>query len=109
LCFADPLIFPVLEYAQKLGLKVQRKLADFVQKQGAVGSVFEIARFGGVGARESPFGVAEQGRFDQARRDGGAIERVERFAVAPCVMVQATAGDDFLAATGFAFYQYGER
>ena len=40
----DALVFAVLQHAQQLGLQLERQLADLVQKQAAVASIFEVAR-----------------------------------------------------------------
>jgi hypothetical protein len=103
--FADALEFAVLQHPQQLRLQVEGQLADLVEEEGAVLGVLEIAGLGLDGAGEGALGIAEQRRFDQIRRDGGAVEREIGLVAAPGQPVQAAAGDDLLAAAGFALDQ----
>src|SRR5690606_25282179 len=79
---ADTLVFAVFQHAQQLGLQFHRQLADFVEKQRAVGRVFEITRLVGLRARERALYIAEQRRLDQRGRDGRAVEREARLVLA---------------------------
>ena len=89
-------------------MQLQREFADFIEKQRAVRCVFKVSRFGCGGSGKGAFRIAKQSGFDQVRLNGGAVEREKRLIAAFGVVVQAAAGDDFLAAAGFAFDQYRE-
>ncbi len=43
---ADALVFSVFEHSQELRLQLKRKLANFIEEQGAVGRLLEIAGLG---------------------------------------------------------------
>src|SRR4051812_48026163 len=65
---AQPLYFAALERAKQLGLKLDRKLAELVEKQRAAIRAFEHACVGLIGAGERALLVTEQRRLDQRRR-----------------------------------------
>ncbi|EWS65072.1 hypothetical protein Y695_01682 [Hydrogenophaga sp. T4] len=72
----QPLDCVVLEHPQQLHLDVCRNVADLVQEHGALVGEFEFPDtplF--VAARETAWRVAEQFRFQQARRQGGKVQR----------------------------------
>ena len=100
---ADPLVLAVFQHAQQLGLEVGRQFADFVEEQRAFAGFLEIAGTGGRGAGEGAPGMTEERRFEQAGRDRRAVERQKRLLLPFGHLVQAAAGDDVLAAAGFAF------
>jgi hypothetical protein len=106
--FADALELAVLEHAQQFRLEVERQFADFIEKQRAVGSIFEIAGTRAAGASERPFAVAEQGCFDQAGGNGRTVQGQVGFGCALGQAVQGGSGQ-FLAAARFAFDQYRKR
>ena len=62
---SDALNFAVLDHAQKLGLHLRRRFADFIEKHGSAIGIFEQAgaRFGGAGKRAA--NVAEKLAFEQ--------------------------------------------
>jgi hypothetical protein len=75
---ADAADTPGLQRAQQAGLRLERHVADFVEKQGAARGLLELADLARHGAGESAFLVAEQLAFDQLVRDGGGVDRHER-------------------------------
>jgi hypothetical protein len=68
--------------AQQLDLQRQRHLGDLVEQDGAAVGALEEALVLPVGAGEAALFVAEQLAFDQLRRDGTAVDREERCALA---------------------------
>ncbi|MNP36705.1 hypothetical protein D3C76_1301130 [compost metagenome] len=76
----DPLHFPLLQYAQQLGLQPQRHFRDFIEQQGAAIGLLELARLGGDGTGERALLVTEQGRFEHVVRNRRAVDRHERLA-----------------------------
>ena len=71
-----------LERAQQLGLQIERHLADLVQKQRALVRQFQTAHLARDSAGECALLVAEQLAFQQAGRNGGAVE-LDKRPVAP--------------------------
>src|SRR5262249_43370494 len=69
--------FPLLNHAQQSRLSFGRYRADLVQEHRAVVGDFEQAFFGGDGAGERAFSVAEEFRFQKLRRNVAAIDRDE--------------------------------
>ena len=69
--------FAVLQDPQQLGLRVEWKVADFVEEQRSPIRLFELAgsRFLGVG--KSAALVAEELRLDEGRGNGAAVDRDE--------------------------------
>src|SRR5689334_18056510 len=55
----------VLEHAQDLGLRIESHGADLIQEERAFVGNFEQALFGGDGAGECTFYMAEEGRFEE--------------------------------------------
>jgi hypothetical protein len=102
--FADSLELAVLQHSEELGLKLQRQLADLVEKQHAVGSVLEIARLVLRRAGKRAFRVPEERRLDQSGRDRGAVEREPRLG-APQGKPAQQVRDHFLARPRFALDQ----
>ena len=78
-----------------------RHVADFVQEQGAVIGLLELADVPGGGAGEAALLVAEELAFDQLRRHRGAIQGDERSGFARAALVQG-ARDQLLAGAGIA-------
>ncbi len=98
----------VLEQAQQLGLLVQGQVADLVQEEGATGGGGDLAlRTTRIRPGEGPGRIAEQLGFEEARRDGGAVQGDEgRVALLAAVMDAAC--EQLLAGAGLAFDQAGE-
>jgi hypothetical protein len=92
---------PLLEHAQELGLHDHGHVADFVEEEGAVVGLLELADVAGGRAGERAFLVAEEFGLDQLARDGGAVERDERPGVARASLMKR-AGDELLASAGIA-------
>jgi len=102
---AEALEFPVLEHAQQLGLEPQRQLTDLVQKDGALAGLFETAGLGLVGAGEGTLLIAEQLRFQEIFRNGGAVDLDEGVVLAVGQVVD-DAADQCLARAGFTQQQH---
>src|SRR5206468_7751836 len=98
---ADTLELAVLEHAQKLGLQLQRQLADLVEKERSVARVFEIARFVLRRAGECALGIAEKRGLDQGRRDRRAVQSKPRLHAPPREAMEKVR-HHFLACPGFA-------
>ena len=90
-----------LQHAQDFGLHMHRHFADLIQEQGAAVALFKAAHPHGGGSGEAAFFMAEEFTFQQAFRDGGAVDRDKGFAGAQAVALDG-AGDDFLAAAALA-------
>src|SRR5439155_21436658 len=95
---ADAVDYFFLEYAQQLGLPAGAEVADFVEKEGAAGGGFELARPRGVRVGESALLVAEQLALDQRFGHGGAIHRDIGMRLAGAAVMDGP-GDDVLAGT----------
>ena len=102
---AQPFELPVLQHAQQLGLKFERKLADLIQKQSSSVRQFEAADALGERAGEGSFFVAHQLTFDQSRRDRGAIQLNES-SVRAAAQLMDRARDQLLARSGFPLNQH---
>ena len=96
----------LLQGAQDLGLHGERHVADLVQEQRAARRVAEGAGALGRGAGEGAAGVAEQLALEQVGGDRGAVDRDERPARAPAVLVDG-ARHQLLAGAGLAGDQHG--
>src|SRR5205814_639699 len=70
---ADALEFLLLEDAKHLGLRLERHVADLVEKERSAVSEVELAAPELRGAGEGAFLVAEKLAFDQLLGDGGAV------------------------------------
>lgn len=104
----DPLNPPLLQKAQQVHLKIQRQIADFIEKNGTARSRFDLADLPLGRARERALFVAEQLRLDQRRRNRTAVDRNEG-AVATVGSGMDGLGRQFLAASAFAPNQYRRR
>ena len=102
---ADTLEALLLEDTEHLGLERRRHVADLVEEQRAAVALLELADAAAVSPRERPFLVAEQLAFQQALRDGGAVDGQER-PVGPAAVVVESAGDQFLAGAALAEDQH---
>jgi hypothetical protein len=60
--------------AEQLGLKLHGDVAHFVEENGSFIGEFEASNFLIDGAGEGAFFVSEEFTFQQAGRDGGAIQ-----------------------------------
>ena len=94
----------LLEDAQELDLNVGRQLADFVEEQGAVAGLFEVAFASAVGAGIGAFFVAEELGLDEGFRNGATGDGDEGLVGAGSAAVDG-AGDEFLAGAAFALDQ----
>ena len=83
----------LLDDAQQLGLGADRHLADLVEQQRAFLCQLEAAGAALDGAGEGALFVAEDLRFDQGLRDGGAVDGDKGLGLARAQLVQG-AGDE---------------
>jgi len=95
----------LLQHAQELDLSGDRHVADLVQEERAVLGVLEAAAAHLVGAREGALLVPEEFAFEDALREGGAVEADERPRASGGVVVYR-AGDEFLSRAAFALYEH---
>ena len=102
---ADPLDLSFLQHAQQLGLQAHLHLGHFVEEQGAILCLFELAGLRLLRPGESPFFIAEQGGFEQAIRNGGAVDGNERPHLARRIAMNE-ASDHFLANARFSGKQH---
>src|ERR1700732_127664 len=98
--------FSFLQNTQQLGLKDGRKLANFIQKNGAAFGNFEKSFFLGNGAGECALFVAKQFALQQSFGKGGAVQGYKRLSFSRAVVVNG-AGGQLLAGTALAANQYG--
>ena len=77
---ADGLELAILENAQQLALKVERRVADLVEKDGAAAGDGEASAPVVDGAGERAAHVAEQLGLEQSLGKRGAVDRHERLA-----------------------------
>jgi hypothetical protein len=95
-----------LNHAQKLDLGFRAEGADLIEENGAVVGDFEISLLGLNGAGKGAPHVAEQGGFQQVRRQRTAVDGHEHPLAARRVGVDGL-GDEFLAGAGIAGDQDG--
>ena len=98
---AEALELLFLEYAKEFGLKFERKVTDFIEKEGAAIRKFEAANFLRDRTGEGAAFVAKQFGFKEAGRDGGAIDFDEGALAARAEVVDG-ASNELLAGAGFA-------
>ena len=91
----------VLQDAEELGLDGHRDLGDLVEEDRPSVGLLEQAALVPVGAGEGALLVAEELRFEQALRDGGAVADDERLVLGGAEAVDGP-GHDFLAGPGLA-------
>ena len=72
---------------EDLGLRVQAHVPDLVQEQRAAVRLFELPPFHRRGSGEGPALVSEQLALDQRLRNGGAVDRHERMAMARALLM----------------------
>ena len=72
---AQPLVAALLHRPQKVGLQVQRQLADLIEKQHALVRQAKRAFARGNSVGEGTSLVTKQDAFNQIERYGGAVER----------------------------------
>src|SRR5262245_30611682 len=102
---AEPPELALLEHAQQLGLRVERQVADLVEKErGAVG-LLEDAGALGVRARERAALVTEELALDRTGRDRVAVER-HQLVPRPRTQSVQDARDEFLPGARLAGDQY---
>ena len=97
---------PLLQGAQNLGLQRQGHITHLIQKQRALVGLHETPYPVSHGAGERAFAMAKHLAFQQAFRDGRAIDRHEGL-VGTAAMLVDGAGDHFLASAAFAGQQDG--
>ncbi len=97
---ADALDFALFQHAQQFGLHGERHVADFIEKDGAVLGLLELAEMAAGRAGERSFFVSEQFGFNQLRRNRGTVQRDERTAGSRTALMQS-ARDQFLSGAGF--------
>ena len=90
-----------LDDAQELRLKRERHVRDLVQEQRPAVGKLEAAPSIGQGIGEGALDVAEELRFEQGFRYGGAVDPDERLRAAGTGQVDLL-GKELLADTGFA-------
>src|SRR5262249_27205411 len=95
----------ILQHTQKLRLEFQRELANLVQKESAIVCKFKAADALIDCAGECPTFVAEQLAFEQARRDGGAID-FDEVVVSPGAEIVNGVGDELFAGAGLSIDQH---
>ena len=98
----------VLQHAQKLGLRSQTDIADFVQENRAPVGLFESPDAAAGRAGEGAGFVPEQFAFEQVLRDGRAIDDHQRPSRAAAVLEQIPR-HQFLAGAGLAPDQNAHR
>ncbi len=98
---AEALELLLLQNAEEFGLKVERKVGDFVEEESAVIGQFEAADFLRESAGESAALVAEKFGFEKPAGDGGAIDFDESALAARAKIVNG-AGDELFAGAGFS-------
>ena len=91
----------LLQNAQQLDLGEEAQVADFVEEEGAVAGLLEVAFAGAHRAGEGAFFVAEEFGFNQGFGDGAAGDGDEGLVGAGAEIVNG-AGDQFLAGAAFA-------
>ena len=74
---ADPTDFPCFENPEQLALHGQRKVADFVQKDGPSVGQLEGSCFGLMSPCKRPLFVPKQFTLNQRLRNGTAVHRHE--------------------------------
>src|SRR2546430_13614500 len=71
---SQPFELPFLEHAQQLGLKLERDVADLIQKYRSAIGQFKAANALRDGARKSAFLMSEELAFQQACRNRRTVE-----------------------------------
>ena len=90
-----------LAQEKKLDLEGQGSLSDLIEKESALGGLFEETFPGGHCAGERSPGVAKQFRFQQAFRDGATIDSYEGSLSSGAEDVERS-GHQFLARSGLS-------
>src|SRR6185369_6402400 len=98
---AEPADDLLLDHLEKLALQRRRDVTDLVEEQGAAVGRLEQAGAGGLGVGEGALFVAEELRFDERLRQGGAVHLDEGTVAAAAGGVEG-AGDMAFAAAGLA-------
>src|SRR5271166_4289681 len=98
---ADALDFAFFEHAQQFRLHVQRHVADLIEEDRALIGLLELADVAPRGAGERSFLVAEEFRFDELGRNGGAVESNEWSGGAGAFFMDG-ARDQFLSGSSLA-------
>src|ERR1700730_5478313 len=90
--------FSFLQNAQQLGLEDGRKLANFVEENGAAFGNFEKSFFLGNGAGECALFVAKQFALQQSFGKGGTVQSYERLRSSWAIVVNGAGGQLFAGA-----------
>src|SRR5262249_23186566 len=98
--------FAFLQHAKQLGLKLQRKFADFVQKNRATVSQLESSSAPSGRTSKCAALVAEEFAFAESGRNGSAVHTNEWLCGAITGLVNG-ARHEFLASAGFAADEHG--
>src|SRR5271155_656076 len=96
----------VLQYAQQLGLQLQRNLSNFVEQQRALVRQFEPTKLLAYRSGERSLFVSEQFAFQHSRWNGGAVYLDEVAFLAPAHAVNE-ACDPLFASSSLAGNQDG--
>jgi hypothetical protein len=102
---AEPLVRPLLDHPEQLGLEGRRELADLVEEQGAVVGQRERPLAAAHRVRERAALVSEELAAAQLRDDRGAVEHDEVPLVRAGVEQVGQAGEQLLAGAGRAGQQ----
>jgi hypothetical protein len=95
---AEALELLFLKNTKKLGLQVERKIGDFIEKKSAVVGKFESADLLGESASEGAALVPEELGFEESAGDGGAIDFDEGSLAARTVIVNSARDELFSGA-----------
>ena len=95
----------LLQHAQQLDLGKEAEVADFIEEEGAVAGLLEVAFAGADRSGKCALLVAEQLGFNEGFRNGAAGDGHKRAAGAGAEIMDG-AGDQFLAGAAFAGDQH---
>src|SRR5262249_18587161 len=95
----------LLQHPQELGLQLEGEITDFVQEKRAPVGQFKAPDTLRERPCESAFFVPEEFAFQEARRDGAAVER-DKGVRTPRAEVVRGAGQQFLARAGLALEEH---
>src|SRR5258708_37892464 len=101
---AKTLKLSFLHNAKKLGLQLQRKIADFVQEQGSAISPLEPSNIARYRAGKGATLVTEQLAFQQSRGNGGTIH-FHKWSIRTVAAFVNGLRNQFLAGSRFAVDQ----
>src|SRR5580704_7167976 len=102
---ADRGVFPFLQHAQQPGLRLERHVADLVEKQSATLGLLEAPGTALSGTSEGAALVTEQLALDQLAWDRRHVDRDKRRRP-PLAEIMQSAGDQLLAGAALAGDQH---